>query len=119
MLTDPSRSRVPGPLEPFAVGFARELERQGYTRSSAQPQVHLMARLSRWLEDKGLDVHELRNRGGTLCRRPSRRGLQEVPHEQGVGAGADLSARATSGGRIEDRIFLRIFFAFCRDPFRG
>ena len=59
MLTDPSRSRVPGPLEPFAVGFARELERQGYTRSSAQPQVHLMARLSRWLEDKGLDVHEL------------------------------------------------------------
>jgi integrase/recombinase XerD len=59
MLTHPSRSRVRGSLEPFAVGFARELERQGYTRSSAQPQMQLMARLSRWLEDKGLDVHEL------------------------------------------------------------
>src|SRR5437870_10625783 len=59
MLTDPSRSRVPGPLEPFAVGFAGELERQGYTRGSADLQMHLMAHVSRWLEDEGLDVHEL------------------------------------------------------------
>jgi hypothetical protein len=59
-MTDPSRIRVPGPLEAFAAGFARELLRQGYTPNSAHLQMHLMAHLSRWLGDKRLD-------GGALC----------------------------------------------------
>jgi site-specific recombinase XerD len=59
-MTDPSQIRVPGPLEAFAAGFARELSRQGYTPNSARLQMHLMAHLSRWLGDKRLD-------GGALC----------------------------------------------------
>jgi integrase/recombinase XerD len=54
-MIDPSRIRVPGPLEAFAAGFARELSRQGYTPNSACLQMHLMAHLSRWLGDKRLD----------------------------------------------------------------
>jgi len=58
MLIDPSGIRVAGRLEPFAVGFAGELERQGYARSSADSQMRLMAHLCRWLEEEGSDVHE-------------------------------------------------------------
>jgi len=59
-MTDPSRIRVPGPLGAFAVSFANELSRQGYTQNSARLQMHLMAHLSRWLEARGLEV-------GALC----------------------------------------------------
>ena len=59
-MTDPSRIQVSGPLEAFAAGFATELSRKGYTPNSTRLQMHLMAHLSRWLGDKGLD-------GGALC----------------------------------------------------
>ena len=52
-MSDPSRVRVSGPLEPFAAGFARELSRLGYTSISAIHQVRLLGHLSRWLADKG------------------------------------------------------------------
>ncbi len=60
-MTDLSRVRVAGPLEPFAAGFARELVGQGYASQSAAQQLRLMAHLSRWLaaEDRdaaGLDA---------------------------------------------------------------
>lgn len=55
-MKDPSRTRVSGALEPFAVGFAAELSRQGYTPNSARLQMHLMAHLSRWLASKSLDA---------------------------------------------------------------
>ncbi len=42
------RSRVTGPLEPFAAGFAVELSRLGYTANSAAAQVGVVAHLSRW-----------------------------------------------------------------------
>jgi hypothetical protein len=54
-----SRLRVVGPLEPFSAGFAGELERQGYTPSSAERQLLLMAHLSRWLAGEGLDCGAL------------------------------------------------------------
>jgi site-specific recombinase XerD len=59
MLIDPSRVRVRGPLAPFAVGFAAELARQGYTPYSARNQMRLLAHLSRWLasERLGVDLH--------------------------------------------------------------
>jgi len=58
-MADPSRVRVSGPLEPFAAGFAAELQRQGYTPGSACHQMYLFAHLSRWLAGERLDAHAL------------------------------------------------------------
>jgi hypothetical protein len=41
------RSRVDGPLEPYAPGFAVELSRLGYTANSAAAQVGVVAHLRR------------------------------------------------------------------------
>ncbi|HUY73157.1 MAG TPA: site-specific integrase [Candidatus Dormibacteraeota bacterium] len=57
-IVDPSRVRVSGPLTPFKDGFVAELERQGYTPSSASHQMQLMAHLSRWVEREELDVRD-------------------------------------------------------------
>jgi integrase/recombinase XerD len=54
-MSDPSRVRVSGPLEPFVAGFAGWLAEQGYPPSSVALQLHLMAHLSRWLAVEGLD----------------------------------------------------------------
>ena len=43
--------RCTGPLESYLGGFADELARLGYTPGSAQQQLRLVARLSRWLAD--------------------------------------------------------------------
>jgi len=56
---DPSRVRVSGPLEPFALGFAAWLDQVGYTQNSAGGQLRLMAHASRWLETQGLGVGAL------------------------------------------------------------
>jgi len=58
-MTDPSRVRVAGPLEPFGPGFSAELGRQGYTPNSAGQQMRLLADLSRWLAADGHDVARL------------------------------------------------------------
>ena len=50
---DPSRVRISGPLEPFAAGFAAELERLGYRRTPATFQLQFMAHASRWLDRSG------------------------------------------------------------------
>jgi integrase len=50
------RVRVVGPLDPYAAGFAAELERLGYTVFSARGQLGLIAHLSRWLAGAGLDA---------------------------------------------------------------
>ena len=51
------RSIVRGPLEPHLTGFAEELLRQGYTRTSAEQHMCFVAHLDRWLctEKLGLD----------------------------------------------------------------
>src|SRR3954453_1771709 len=51
--------RVAGPLAPFTGGFAAGLERLGYSRSTAETQLRLMAHVSSWLEDRGLEAREL------------------------------------------------------------
>lgn len=56
---DPSRVRVTGALSPYAAGFRAELARLGYTAGSAELQLGLVAHLSRWLADRGLQVSEL------------------------------------------------------------
>lgn len=59
----PSRVRVDGPLKPYADGFRRELARQGYSSSPAAGHLQLMAHLSRWLVDRGLEPGELTGAG--------------------------------------------------------
>ncbi len=58
-MSDPSRVRVSGPLEPFASGFALWLSGRGYPPSSAARQLQLMAHVSRWLLAEGLGAREL------------------------------------------------------------
>jgi site-specific recombinase XerD len=53
------KSLVVGPLEPYAAGFAAELDRQGYTRWVAEKQVSLAAHLSRWLAASGAGPADL------------------------------------------------------------
>jgi integrase/recombinase XerD len=48
-------SRVVGPLEPYAHGFAEELSRRGYTVHAASHQLGLVAHLSRWIAMKGAE----------------------------------------------------------------
>lgn len=52
---DPLRVRVSGPLAPYAAGYAAELARVGYTASGATLQLRLVADLSAWLDDNGLE----------------------------------------------------------------
>ena len=53
------RSRVSGPLEPYATGFAEELLRQGYSRSGAEQHMCFIAHLGRWLSSAGVGLGEL------------------------------------------------------------
>ena len=53
------RSFVRGPLEPHAAGFAKELLRQGYSRSSAEQHVCFIAHLDRWMAAAGVGLHDL------------------------------------------------------------
>jgi integrase/recombinase XerD len=55
-MRDPSRIRVPGPLEPYAEGFRSELAGRGYSPGAAAVQLQLMAHLSGWLAGRGLDT---------------------------------------------------------------
>lgn len=52
-------SFVRGPLEVYVPGFAQELLRQGYTRSSAAQHVCFIAHLDRWMSAEGLAVGDL------------------------------------------------------------
>lgn len=47
--------QVPGPLSPFAVGFRDRLQTWGYAPGSQAVHLRLMAALSRWLGERGLD----------------------------------------------------------------
>lgn len=58
-MTDPSPVRITGVLQPFAPGFASELARQGYTPRALVYHLHLMAHVSRWLTEQGLQILDL------------------------------------------------------------
>jgi integrase/recombinase XerD len=53
------KSVVVGPLEPYAAGFAAELDRQGYRPGVACKQVGLAAHLSRWMAGAGAGPGDL------------------------------------------------------------
>jgi integrase/recombinase XerD len=59
VMVDLWKTRMRGPLEPVAAGFAAELTRQGYTPLSARGQVGLAAHMSRWLTEQGLGIEAL------------------------------------------------------------
>ena len=50
---------VRGPLEPHVAGFAEELLRQGYSRSSAAQHVCFIAHLDRWMSAGGVELDGL------------------------------------------------------------
>jgi integrase/recombinase XerD len=50
-----SAGRVLGPLAPYAEGFVVELVGRGYRPRSVRGQLELMADLSRWLEEEGVE----------------------------------------------------------------
>jgi len=54
-----SRDGLRGPLVPHARGFGAALVQVGYSRSAAKKQLQLMARLSAWLDDEGLEPVDL------------------------------------------------------------
>jgi len=54
-----SRVLMTGPLAPFADAYGFALSERGYTQRTAVGQLRQVARLSRWLEVKGLTVAEL------------------------------------------------------------
>lgn len=47
--------RVAGPLAPYGAGFAGKLDTQGYRSVRIRQQMTLMAHLSRWIAEQGLD----------------------------------------------------------------
>jgi integrase/recombinase XerD len=53
------RSLVRGPLEPYIVGFAEELLRRGYSRTSAEQHVCFLAHLDRWMQGEGIGLEDL------------------------------------------------------------
>jgi site-specific recombinase XerD len=52
-------TKVSGPLAVLGEGFRTELERLGYTRSSREYKLAEVARLSTWLEERGLGVGDI------------------------------------------------------------
>lgn len=58
-MSDSSRVRVSGPLEPFAPGFAAQLSRLGFTTNSAGLKMGVVAHLSRWLAAEDLPADAL------------------------------------------------------------
>ena len=64
-MTDPSRVRTSGALQPFATGFAAELARQGYRSGSQAQQLRLMAHVSRWLGSNDMWARPWRGTGST------------------------------------------------------
>lgn len=54
-----SRVLMTGPLAPFADAYGEELKVRGYTPRSAVNELRQVARLSRWLDERGVAVSEL------------------------------------------------------------
>ena len=51
--------KVPGPLAVLADGFRTELDRLGYTPSSREFKLAEVAKLSAWLESRGLGAGDI------------------------------------------------------------
>ena len=67
-----TRVLVTGPLAPYAAGYRRELDRQGYSAWTAVSYLYSIARVSRWLAEQGLTGADLDGEcvGRFLAERP-------------------------------------------------
>ena len=90
------RSIVRGPLEPHVIGFAEELVRQGYSRSSAEQHVCFIAHLDRWLQAEGVGLDGLS--GSTLQRYLGQRRAAGYVEYRSAKALRPLLERAASRG---------------------
>lgn len=100
------RVRVIGPLGPYAAGFRGDLAEQGYR--SGENLLVLMAGLSNWMADEGVDVIDLTRThvdrfmsAGRVDRRPgaSMRAIAPlIDHLVGIGAIPAWGPRAPSDG---------------------
>lgn len=59
-MKDPLGVRVSGPLARYAPGFVARLVEVGYRPNAASVQLRLLAHLSRWLEQEGIDPGDVR-----------------------------------------------------------
>ena len=90
------RSRVSGPLEPYATGFAEELLRQGYSRSGAEQHMCFIAHPGRWLSAAGVGLGELSG-PVTEAYLTERRAAGECAVTVGEGAAAAAGTPRTAG----------------------
>ena len=89
------RSFVRGPLEPHVAGFAEELLRQGYTRSSAEQHVCFIAHLDRWMSAEGVGRWRAERAGDrAVSGRATGGGVCGVPVGEGDAAAAGLPRAA-------------------------
>src|SRR6266545_1653003 len=85
-VADPDRIVVAGPLARYVCGFRTEAVRLGFVQSSVASQLQMMARLSQWLADAGLDPAQATPevvQGFVQARR--RRGYTDAVSRQGLG----------------------------------
>jgi integrase/recombinase XerD len=68
----PSQVRVPGPLAPHADGFRAALDAQGFSPWSQMFYLHLLADVSRWLDQRGLDASGLTDESASAFRQDRR-----------------------------------------------
>jgi len=60
-----SPTMVSGPLAGYSAGFRQALTDRGYARRTINDQMSMMAHLSRWLQEQGLDVTVLQSAAET------------------------------------------------------
>ena len=82
------RMQLRGPLAPHAPGFRTYLEAAGYSAATTDTNIHLLARVSRWLQSQGLGADGLlpkrrdsfveARRRSTSKDRPALRALQPL-----------------------------------------
>ena len=91
-MADPSRVRISGVLQPFAVGFAAELGRQGYTPRSLQTQLYLMAPCQPLVAREGPRHRRFAGTDAAVPAGPAGGWLQAASDGQGVAPVADVPA---------------------------
>ncbi len=89
----PAEVSVTGPLAPWAAGYIDELSDQGYSPVSAAEHLRLMAHVSRWLERRGLQPHQLTESVAT----------EFLAQRRDAGYASRLSSRAIAPLQLLDR----------------
>jgi len=81
----PSQVRVAGPLAPHADGFRAALAARGFSPWSQMFYLHLLADVSRWLDQRGLDASGLTDANASAFRQDRRsRGRARFRGMQGL-----------------------------------